>query len=189
MRFPKWSLCRLLWDPCVRAGSGWRLSLQPMGDLGANQKQVTLLKYTLLPSAGNLLQQTCMATTAWWWCRCEVSDLQSNAWPAGLPSNSSFLLPFLQGPLWEQDHRPPPGCVWRPVHPTAPVRTQPRVFLGGVLGGGQYASGLSDWPSWPLWGWGSLEARSLEDLRPGSAVRGYGALQRPEREGEVTPSS
>lgn len=151
--------------------------LQPMGDLGANQKQATLLKYTLLPSAGNLLQQTCMATTAWWWCRWEVSDLQSNAWPGGLPSNSSFLLPFLQGPLWEQDHRPPPGCVWRPVHPTAPVRTQPRVFLGGVLGGGQYASGLSHWPSWPLWGWGSLEARSLEDGRAGSAVRGYGVCR------------
>lgn len=105
---------------------------------------------------------------------------------AALASNFPFLLSFLQGPLWEQDHRPPPGCVWRPVHPTAPVRTHPWVSLGGAQGGDQYFSGLSDWPFLPLWGvgtWGKelgewQSRQGCERLGGSSEARGAGHRER-----------
>lgn len=89
-------------------------------------------------------------------------------WP---PFNSSFLLPFLQGPLWEQDHRPPPGCVWRPVHPTAPVRTLRGCTWVGPREGATIPLASQTAFLASLGVEGSFEARSLGDVRSGR-VRG-----------------
>lgn len=97
---------------------------------------------------------------------------------------SLSLSASLQSPLWEQDHRPPPGCVWRPVHPAAPVRTCPWVSFGGPKEGASLPL-ASQTGLFRLFGvWDLLEAMSWEEGRPGKAVRGCGVLQRPEREGE-----
>lgn len=100
------------------------------------------------------------------------------------------LLFFLQGPLWEQDHRPPPRGVRRPVHPPAPVRACLWVSVkgeGGTHGGSSIPLAHLPMPPWGMdsfearskggrQGWKGWQATGSAELRAGDRPLGSGAV-------------